>query len=155
MRFDTVCYRWPIPVPDKSSNTVVEREKAVLDVVLIEDSKLLREMLADMLSSVDKIAVVAQADDQDTGLRLVEDHQPDVVIVDLELSVGSGIGVLSALNDDRGRYGDPKAVVFTNHGSRVLRRRCEDLGIDGFFDKSYQLDELIDYIQSERDARLH
>ncbi len=126
-----------------------------MDVVIIEDSRLLREMLADVLSSVDYIAVVAEAEDQETGLRLIEDHQPDVVIVDLELSAGSGIGVLSALNDARGRYGDPKAVVFTNHGSKVLRRRCEDLGIEGFFDKSYQLDDLIDYIQSERDAHLH
>ncbi len=100
----------------------------MLDVIIIEDARLLREMLADVLSSVDRIAVVAEAEDQYTCLRLMEDHQPDVVIVDLDLSAGSGIGVLSALNGDRGRYGHPKAVVFTNHGSRVLRRRCEDLG---------------------------
>lgn len=127
-------------------------KKNVLDVLILEDSRLLRELLVDVLSSIDDIAVVAQAEEQETGLRLTEMHQPHLVIVDLELAGGSGIGFLDALRKDRGRYGDPRAVVFTNHGSSVLRRRCENLGIDGFFDKSYQLDDLIDYIQSEHDA---
>jgi DNA-binding NarL/FixJ family response regulator len=124
-----------------------------LGVLIVEDSRLLREMLTDVLSSVDNVCVVAEAEDESTGLSLMESRQPDLVIVDLELSSGSGIGILTALHSDRNRYGDPKAVVFTNHGSSVLRRRCESLGIDGFFDKSYQLDDLIDYVQTERDAR--
>jgi DNA-binding NarL/FixJ family response regulator len=121
--------------------------------MIIEDSALLRDMLSDVLSSVERIAVVAEAEDQVRGLHLAEVHRPNVVIIDLELAGGSGIGVLAALRSDRTRYGDPKAVVFTNHGSSTLRRRCESLGVDGFFDKSYQLDDLLDYVQSERDAR--
>lgn len=131
---------------------MITRPNSDLNVMIIEDSALLRDMLADVLSSVERIAVVAEAEDQMRGLHLAEVHQPNVVIIDLELSGGSGIGVLAALRSDRNRYGDPKAVVFTNHGSSTLRRRCESLGVDGFFDKSYQLDDLLDYIQSERDA---
>ncbi len=128
------------------------RTTPVYDIEIIEDSVLLREMLVDVVSSVDKVAVVAEAEDQANGLSLMEAHRPDLVIIDLELKTGSGIGILTALSNDPERYGNPKTVIFTNHGSSVLRRRCEDLGVDGFFDKSYQLDELIDFIQSERDA---
>ncbi len=127
----------------------------VFDVVIIEDSMLLREMLVDVLSSVDDVSVVGEAEDQSGGLHSMETKQPHLVIIDLELKAGSGIGVLTALSNDRERYGNPKTVIFTNHGSSVLRRRCEDLGVDGFFDKSYQLDDLIDFIQNERDIINH
>lgn len=109
-------------------------------------------MLGDVLASLDDIAVVAEAADEQAGLTHIAQRRPDLVIVDLELTGGSGIGVLSALQREPGKYGTPKAVVFTNHVSTILRRRCEALGIDGFFDKSYQLDKLIDFIQAERDA---
>jgi len=137
----------------ETDGAVTKLRKTALEVVIVEDSVLLREMLIDVLSSLANITVVAEAEDEPTGLRLVEARQPDVVIVDLDLSAGSGIGILSAFHRDRERYGAPSVVVFTNHGSKVLRRRCEKLGIDEFFDKSYQLDDLIDYLQSERDAR--
>lgn len=130
------------------------KKKNVMGILILEDSRLLREMLVDVLSSVDNIAVVAEAEDEETGLGKAEQYKPDLVVVDLELSGGSGIGFLGALHKDKERYGAPNTVVFTNHGSSVLRRRCENLGINGFFDKSYQLDDLIDYIQSERDARV-
>jgi DNA-binding NarL/FixJ family response regulator len=125
----------------------------VFEILIIEDSKLLREMLTDVLSSLDDVAVVAEAENEEKGLELAESHRPDLVIVDLELAAGSGIGVLAALHRDGEKYGNPKAVVFTNHGSGILRRRCENLGIDAFFDKSYQLDDLIDFILSARDVR--
>lgn len=123
------------------------------DIVIIEDSRLLREMLVDVLSSLEDIVVVGEAGDENTGLDLMQSLRPDLVVVDLELAQGSGIGVLTALRHDRGKYGNPRAVVFSNHGSSVLRRRCENLGIDGFFDKSYQLNDLIDFIQAARDGQ--
>jgi DNA-binding NarL/FixJ family response regulator len=123
------------------------------EVLIIEDSRLLREMLVDVLASLDDVVVVAEAEDQYKGLDLMESRHPDLVILDLELAAGTGIGVVAALRQDRERYGNPRVVVFTNHGSSVLRRRCEDLGIDAFFDKSYQLDDLIDYIQAARDEQ--
>lgn len=135
-----------------SDSAAIHDEKAVLGILLIEDSRLLREMLVDVLSSLNNVAVVAEAAGQEEGVRLMENHRPDLAIIDLELSEGSGIGVLTALSGAPEKYGNPRTVVFTNHGSNVLRNRCEALGVDGFFDKSYQLNELIDYIQEQRDS---
>jgi hypothetical protein len=42
--------------------------------------------------------------------------------------------------------------VFSNHGHRIVRARCSALGVEHFFDKSYQLDELIEYVQAARAA---
>ena len=46
------------------------------------------------------------------------------------------------------RFGRPRAVVFSNYGHAPVRARCEQLGVERFFDKSFQLDELIDFVQA-------
>ena len=41
-----------------------------------------------------------------------------------------------------------RAVVFSNHGHSTVRARCTALGAEHFFDKSFQLDDLLDFIQA-------
>lgn len=123
---------------------------APLAVVLVEDSPLLRQRLYDMLSAIDGVEVVAQAADEASALAQLQQHRADLAIVDLQLAAGSGLGVLRALSLEPERYGRPRAVVFTNYGHRQLRERCHALGVERFFDKSLQMDELLDYIEQAR-----
>ncbi|ENO86357.1 response regulator [Thauera linaloolentis] len=119
-----------------------------LRVVLIEDSPILCAMLRDMLGELDGVEVVADADDEQGALAELEQHWADIAIVDLELRQGSGLGVLSRLQAEPERYGRPRAVVFSNHGHSTLRTRCGVLGVEHFFDKSFQMDELLEFIQA-------
>lgn len=118
-----------------------------LRVVLIEDSPLLCAMLRDMLAEIEGVEVVADAADEEGALDELERHQADLAIVDLELKGGSGLGVLSRMRAEPERFGQPLAVVFSNHGHRTVRARCVALGVEHFFDKSFQMDDLLDYIQ--------
>ncbi len=126
-------------MPEKPSNP--------LRVVLIEDSPKLCEMLKDMLEELGDVEVVADADDEQTAIAALERQAADLAIVDLELREGSGLGVLGRLKAEPERFGKVRAVVFSNYGHRTLRSRCAALGADRFFDKSMQLDELIDYVE--------
>jgi len=117
-------------------------------VVLIEDSPKLRAMLRDMLGELPGVEVVADADGERSALSELERHQADLAIVDLELSEGSGLGVLRSLQTEPQRFGAPRAVVLSNHGHKAVRARCEALGVERFFDKSFQMDELLDYIEA-------
>jgi len=119
-----------------------------LRVVLIEDSPILCAMLRDMLAELDGVEVVADADDEQGALAELEQHQADVAIVDLELRQGSGLGVLSRLKAEPERFGRPRAVVFSNYGHSTVRARCSALGAEHFFDKSFQMDDLLDFIQA-------
>ncbi|WP_068638024.1 response regulator [Thauera butanivorans] len=119
-----------------------------LRVVLIEDSPILCAMLRDMLNELDGVEVVADADGEQAAVAELERQQADVVIVDLELRQGSGLGVLACLQAEPERYGSPRAVVFSNYGHSALRARCKGLGVEYFFDKSFQMDELLEFIQS-------
>lgn len=117
-----------------------------LRVVLIEDSPLLQEMVAEELGNIETVKLAGIADGQAEALDLIENQQPDLVIIDLELAEGTGIGVLESLSNETGRYGSPQKVIFTNHTSSRLKSLCVQFGLDGYFDKSYQFEELTDYI---------
>lgn len=122
-----------------------------LRILLIEDSARLSDMLRDMLNDLDNVAVVATTPDEPGALELLRQHDIDLAIVDLELHQGSGLGVLEHIKTEPNVYGSPETVVFSNYGHDILRKRCSALGVRFFFDKSFQLDELLNHVQALAD----
>ena len=120
---------------------------APLKVVLIEDSAAVRIALVAMLSELAGVEVVGGAEDERAALELLQVERPDLAIVDLKLKGGSGIGVLRALSRHPDRFGRPRAVVFSNHGQALVRERCQALGVERFFDKATEIDELLAYVR--------
>ena len=118
----------------------------MLKVFLIEDSELLQELLSDMLSELEGIDFSGCADGEAEALRRLAETPVDLVIIDIELKQGSGIGVLDALQTDSDRYGNPRKAVLTNYAHATMRQRCEHFGMDAFFDKSLHINQLIDYV---------
>jgi DNA-binding NarL/FixJ family response regulator len=129
-----------------SPNNSAGLKTASLRVFLIEDSVLLQELLAGMLSELDCVELCGCADGEAEALRRLAEAPVDLAIIDIELKQGSGIGVLDALQTDSDRYGHPRKVVLTNYAHATMRRQCEQYGTDAFFDKSMHLNQLIDYV---------
>lgn len=118
-----------------------------LKVVLIEDSRPMRQVLGDLLGELAGVEVVGGAEDERSAIALLQHRQPDLAIVDLQLRAGSGLGVLQALSRSPECFGRPRAVVFSNHARTVVRERCLALGVERFFDKATQIDELLAYVR--------
>jgi two-component system, OmpR family, response regulator len=116
-------------------------------VVLIEDSPALRNLLGGMLEDIAGIEIIGEVDAEDQALALLEQFHPDVAIIDLELSQGSGLNVLRQIYAQPDRYRGLHAVVFSNHAHASVRERCRMLGAAAFFDKTFQMDDLLDYLQ--------
>ena len=74
--------------------------------------------------------------------RIVFAKPPDLLIVDIFLKGGSGLGVLSATSAARKPM---KRVVLSNYATPDMRRKCRELGADRVFDKSNEIDALIQY----------
>jgi len=118
----------------------------MLKVFLIEDSALLQELLTSMLSEVDGVEFCGCANGEKAALEQLEQSPVDLVIVDIQLAEGSGIGVLQALQARAASYGNPLKAVLTNYAHTAMRARCERLGTDAFFDKSLSINQLLDYV---------
>lgn len=114
---------------------------------IVEDNPVILKDLIATLEELTPVRVVGTARNESEAVRELEQRQAelDLVIVDIFLASGSGLGVLAraqALNLPMRR------VVLTNYPSADMRRRCADLGADRLFDKSRELDELITYCEA-------
>lgn len=134
-------------LPNTLHEVIVSNE-AALKVVLIEDSPVLRQMLCDILEEIRGLEIVGEVEAEDQALAMLEQQKPDVAIIDLELSKGNGLNVLRQIYAQPDRYRSLQAVVFSNHAHASVRERCRLLGAAAFFDKTFQMDDLLDYLQA-------
>lgn len=146
--------------PDGAVVVVFGKEsgKAVLSVFgksvglktyLVEDNATIRANLTAALEELADIELVGSAETENDGKAwLVEKGQVwELAIVDLFLKQGSGLGVLEAC---RNRESHQKVVVLSNYATADIRRRCAQLGVDAVFDKSNEIDALIEFCISQR-----
>lgn len=119
----------------------------MLNIYLVEDSPVIRENLIDTLEELVPVQVVGAADDEATALRWLANpsHPVDLVIVDIFLKGGTGLGVLRAAQALPQRH---RLVVLSNFATPTMRRKCLTLGADRVFDKSNEIDALIEYCGS-------
>jgi DNA-binding NarL/FixJ family response regulator len=115
-------------------------------VVLIEDSPALQQLLAGLISDIAGVEIIGAVDAEDQALAAIEQYHPDVAIIDLELNQGSGLNVLREICAQPDRYQGLHAIVFSNHAHASVRERCRMLGAAAFFDKTFQMDDLLDYL---------
>lgn len=111
---------------------------------IVEDSPTIRENLIETLQELASVEPVGVADTEREGRQWLSSHdgQWDLAIVDLFLREGNGLGILAAC---RTRRPGQRMVVLSNHATRDMRTRCHQLGADAFFDKSTEIDALVDY----------
>ncbi len=114
--------------------------------MLIEDSRFLQEILKSILCDLEGVEICSTVAGEHMALQYMATSPVDLVIIDINLEEGSGIGVLSALQTDPHRFGVPRKVVLSNFTHDSMRQRCEGLGMDAFFDKSLHMNQLVDYV---------
>ncbi|MES2183368.1 MAG: response regulator [Pseudomonadota bacterium] len=117
----------------------------MLTAYLVEDSATIRDVLVPTLAELGGVEVLAMAEGEREALDWLSAHgeEADLVILDLFLKDGSGLGVLAR----REELGLHRVVVLTNYATADIRRRCLKLGADALFDKSTEFDELLAYLR--------
>ena len=99
-------------------------------VVVADDSRLMRRMLADALGK-QGFDVVGTAADGDEALELCRKHRPDALTLDLHMPGLDGLGVLRALRDGKA---DPVPVVVVSAFSPAHGAYAVDALAEGAFD---------------------
>jgi len=117
---------------------------APLKAFIVEDSPVIRENLIAALEELAPVQVVGTADDEPTAVNWLGTggQDCDLVIIDIFLKRGSGLGVLRAASDLRKPM---SLVVLSNYATPDMRRKCLELGASRVFDKSNEIDALILY----------
>jgi DNA-binding NarL/FixJ family response regulator len=119
----------------------------MLKTYIVEDSPVIRENLIATLEELVPVQVVGTADSETSAtswLKQVDREPCDLIIVDIFLKSGSGLGVLAATSQ---LPAGTKRIVLSNYATPDMRRKCLQLGADKVFDKSNEIDALITYCQ--------
>lgn len=121
-----------------------------LKTYIVEDNATIRDNLIATLEELVGIDAVGSAETENEAKDwLMKDRAWDLAIVDLFLKQGSGLGVLDAC---RNRDSRQKVIVLSNYATADIRKRCAQLGVDAVFDKSNEIDALIDYCLAQLPA---
>jgi two-component system OmpR family response regulator len=117
---------------------------ARLKTYIVEDNVTIRENLVGTLEELTCISAVGFAETEAEAVRWLAENseQWELAIVDLFLKQGSGLGVLQAVST---RRPEQKIVVLSNYATPDIRKRCAQFGVDAVFDKSNEIDALIDF----------
>lgn len=115
-----------------------------LRALIVEDNPVILNNLIATLEELADLRVVGAVGNEKEAIEELTSRAPelDLVIVDIFLTSGSGLGVLKCARD---LEMSARRVVLTNYATPDMRRRCAELGADQVFDKSSELEELIEY----------
>ena len=111
---------------------------------IVEDSSTIRDNLIDTLKELAQVEAVGTTESEHEAKRWLAQNPWDLAIVDLFLKEGNGLNIVAAC---RARRPTQKLVVLSNHATNDVRWRCAQLGADAVFDKSNEIEALVEYCQ--------
>ena len=124
-----------------------------MKIIIADDSKLIRDRIAERVKQIDSVNVVAQTTNSVETIEEIKKHKPDVLILDIRMPEGSGINVLKYIKQNKIRI---ITIVVTNYPIMQYKNKCFELGADYFFGKATEFDEvfkLVDKLAKSKSTR--
>lgn len=116
----------------------------MIRVLVVDDHDLVRTGITRMLSDIDGLQVVGQAESGEEALKAARDLKPDVVLMDVKMP---GIGGLEATRKMLRSHPDVKVVVVTVCEEDPFPTRLLQAGAAGYLTKGAGLTEMVQAIR--------
>ncbi len=135
-----------IPLTEKKG------DRQLLRVVLVEDHPMFREHIGELINRDLGMTICGETDNVQDALRLIQEHQPDVAIVDLTLKGANG---LELLKDLKARGSLVKVLVLSMHDEELYAERVLRAGARGYITKNEASSEVIRAIKRVMDGEVY
>ena len=112
----------------------------VIRILIVDDDPLVRSGLGLILGGAPSLEVVAQAADGRAGLAAVDEHRPDVVLMDIRMPTMDGIEATEALV---ARGDAPRVIVLTTFDADEYVLRALAAGASGFLLKDTSPEDIV------------
>lgn len=126
---------YPAQIKDPSKITVEE----IMNIVLIDDSHLVRERVANIISELPSINVIGEAGNSIEAMEIIEMMNPDVAILDIKMPGISGVEMLQELKI---KHPGMKIIMLTNYPFAQYKAKCLEYGADYFLNKSDEFEKI-------------
>ena len=121
-------------------------------VFIVEDHPVFREGLVRMLNSEKDLEICGEAGDFKKGIQGIQQHKPDLVLVDLELPGKSGLDLIKKV---RSLKIPVKMLVVSMYDEALYADRVLRAGGDGYIMKEESPDEIIHAIRDVLDGHIY
>jgi len=123
-----------------------------LKIIIADDHKIIREGLRTLLEEQDRFHVVRETGDGREAVRLVDEHRPDVVIVDIMMP---GLNGVEAARHMIAVHPDIKIIALSMHSNKQLVMEMLKAGASGYLLKDCAFNELSDAIESVMNGHIY
>ena len=125
---------------------------ATIKVMLVDDHAVVRMGFKLLLESDPAIAVVAEAESGEQGIKLYQEHKPDVVVMDITMP---GMGGLEAIDRIKAKDEHARILVLSAHEDSVHPKRVLNAGAIGYLTKRSAAEELIKAIHTVAGGKMY
>lgn len=99
----------------------------MLRIIIIEDEPASANLLEEMLKDIDpEVQVIEKCSDLPSGVKSIKRHSPDIVFLDIELPVYSGIQILDFFNPEEITF----QIIFTTAYNEYAMKAFEMSAVD-------------------------
>jgi len=110
-----------------------------MKVFVVDHSTPVRKRIIDILSELEGVEIVGEAEDAIAAAVLIRESQPEVVILDVQMPAFTGIDLLNSLKSNDHV---PVTIALTNYPYPQYRKKCQEAGAQFVFDKSSEFEKI-------------
>ncbi|GGA35077.1 MULTISPECIES: response regulator transcription factor [Psychrobacillus] len=120
----------------------------MIRIVIAEDQRMVLGALGSLLDLEEDMEVVGKASNGEEALKLIEELQPDICIMDIEMPVKSGLDAAEQLKES-----NCKVIILTTFARSGYFERARKAGVSGYLLKDSPSEELANSIRIIMDGR--
>lgn len=115
----------------------------MIRIVIAEDQRMVLGALGSLLDLEDDMEVVGKANNGEEALKLINELQPDICIMDIEMPIKSGLDAADELKDE-----NCKVIILTTFARSGYFERARKAGVSGYLLKDSPSEELANSIRT-------
>lgn len=116
-----------------------------MNLLIVDDSDLIRDRLTSLFREVAGVDNIQTADSLADAVGKVKAVMLDLVVLDIHLPDGNAIHVVESMKADKPGI---QIAMLSNDASTFNRKKCFEAGVDWFFDKSTEFDQVIAVVKN-------
>ena len=114
-------------------------------ILIADDHPLLRKGLSELINNCSEgFEVISEAENGEEALKKAALHNPDIIILDIEMPIKDGFAVIKELKEKKSKA---EIIILTAHKEEHYFNKAMDMGVIAFVNKESALDDICDCLE--------